>query len=98
LIGFAPRAVRQVDELRRHYDSQERYEATDALEAALAEAMRKIEANPAAGLPAPRPYPQLARPGRAWVKAGRYWIAYRTAPRLIIASVFFETSNIPGRL
>jgi plasmid stabilization system protein ParE len=98
LIAFAPRALQQIEHLREHYDRQERYEATDALEAALAEAVRKIEANPAAGLPAPRPYPQLARPGRAWVKAGRYWIAYRTTPRLVIAAVFFETSNIPGRL
>jgi len=98
LVDFSPRALRQIDELREHYDRQERYEATDALEAALAEAVRKIEANPASGLPAPRPYPQLVRPGRARVKAGRYWVAYRTAPRLIIAAVFFETSNIPGRL
>lgn len=98
MIGFAPRALRQIDELLKHYDSLERYEAADALESAIAEAMRKIEANPAVGLTAPRPYPQLARPGRAWIKAGRYWFAYRTAPRLIIAAVFFETSNIPGRI
>ena len=54
--------------------------------------------NPGAGLSAPRPYPALAQKGRAWIKAGRYWIAYRTKPRLLIVAVFYETANIPGRL
>ena len=49
----------------------------------------------AVGLPAPRPYPQLTQPGRAWIKAGRYWIAYRTEPAPVIEAVFFETANIP---
>jgi hypothetical protein len=49
-------------------------------------------------LSAPRPYPDLARPGLAWIKAGRYWIAYRTKPRVIIVAVFYDTANIPGRL
>jgi hypothetical protein len=52
---------------------------------------------PAAGLPAPQPYPQLARPGVAWIKAGRYWIAYTTAAAPVIVGVFYETANIPGR-
>ena len=66
--------------------------------AALEDASRRIEANPAAGLVAPRPYPHVARPGRAWIKAGRYWIAYNTAHPPVIAAVFYETANIPGRL
>ena len=66
--------------------------------AALAEAEAKIEGNPADGLPAPRPYPALKRPGRAWIKAGRYWVAYRTKTPLMIVAVFFETADIPGRL
>ena len=37
-------------------------------------------------------------PGRAWIKVGRYWIAYRTkAPPLIVA-VFYEMAAIPSRL
>jgi hypothetical protein len=48
--------------------------------------------------PAPRPYPELVQPGRLWLKAGRYWIAYRTHPTPAIVAVFFETANIPGRL
>jgi hypothetical protein len=61
-------------------------------------ARRKIAANPAVGLPAPRPYPQLARPGRRWLKAGRYWIAYSAEGSPSIIGVFYETSNIPRRL
>ncbi len=98
MIHYTRRALRQITDLREHYDGLERYEATDALEAALHEAERRIEANPAVGLPAPRPYPRLARAGVSWVKAGRYWVAYRTTPRVIIAAVFYETANIPGRL
>jgi hypothetical protein len=29
---------------------------------------------------------------------GRYWVAYRTTPRLRIDAVFYETADIPGRL
>jgi plasmid stabilization system protein ParE len=98
LIAYTRRALRQIEDLREHYDGLGRYDATDAFEAALEEAERKIAADPAAGLPAPRPYPQLARPGRLWVKAGRYWIAYRPGPHPTITAAFFETANIPGRL
>jgi hypothetical protein len=52
---------------------------------------------PGDGLPAPRPYPELARPGQAWLKAGRYWIAYGTGAPPVILAVFFETADIPGR-
>ena len=51
------------------------------LDAALDEAARRVERDPAAGLPAPRPYPALARPGQVWIKAGSYWIRYSTRPR-----------------
>jgi hypothetical protein len=66
--------------------------------AAIQDASDAIERDPMAGLPAPRPYPQLARSGQAWVKAGRYWIAYRRRPRLVIAAVFYDAANIPKRL
>jgi len=97
LIAYAPRALRQISDLCRHYAQLERIEAIRALEAALYEAEGKIDADPGAGLPAPRPYPELALPRVSWVKAGRYWVAYRTAPRLIIAAVFYDTANIPVR-
>lgn len=62
------------------------------------EAERKIESDPAAGLVAPRSYPQVARRSRAWVKAGRYWVAYNTTQPPVIVAMFYETANIPGRL
>ena len=62
------------------------------------EAGRQIAENPAAGLAAPRPYPHLARPDTAWIKAGPYWIAYRTAQPVVILAIFYETANIPRRL
>ena len=66
--------------------------------AAFAEAEQKIERNPAGGLIAPRPYPGVARPDRAWVKAGRYWINYRTTLPPVIVGVFFDTADIPNRM
>ena len=97
MIGYTPRAARQVDELRQHYEERERIEALRALAAALDEAERQIESNPAAGLAAPRPYPELARSGRAWIKAGRYWVAYSTTAPPVILGVFYDSANIPGR-
>jgi plasmid stabilization system protein ParE len=98
LIVFTPRAARQVRALRQHYQDHERPEATRALVVALESAWQAITTDPAAGLPAPRPYPQLARPGRAWVQAGRYWVAYRTRQPLAVVAVFYDAADIPGRL
>lgn len=97
MIAYTPRAARQVDDLRQHYEDRARREAILALAAALEEAERRIEANPGAGLAAPRPYPDLARPGRRWIKAGRYWIAYSPGLPPVIVGVFYETADIPRR-
>ena len=97
MIEYTPEAARQVDALIEYYESRDRSDALRALAVALAEAERRIEHNPAAGLAAPRPYPRLARPGRAWIKAGRYWIAYSTAKPPVILGVFFERADIPRR-
>jgi plasmid stabilization system protein ParE len=98
LIAFTPEARRQVRELRNHYEKRDRPEAVRGLRTALATAWGKIVAQPAAGLATPRPYPNLAQPGRAWIKAGRYWIAYSANPGPVIVGVFYETANIPDRL
>lgn len=97
MIALTPEARRQVHALRDHYAERHRPEAVRALRTAIEAAWDKIVIDRAGWLAAPRPYPHLAIPGRAWIKAGRYWIAYRTIPPVIVA-VFYETANIPGRL
>ncbi len=98
MIALSREAQQHVSALRRHFEALDRLEAVVNLMAALQDASDAIERDPLVGLRAPRPYPQLARPGQAWVKAGRYWVAYRSQPRLVIAAVFYESANIPNRL
>jgi plasmid stabilization system protein ParE len=98
LIEYTPRAIRQIGTLVQHYEDRRRPEAIRALFAALDAAERRIESNPSAGLVAPRPYPQVARKGRAWVKAGRYWVVYSKAQPPVIVAVFYETADIPRRV
>ena len=98
MIAFTPEAQEHLRALFEYYEEHDRTEAARALRTALATAWEKIAASQASGLPAPRPYPRLAQPGRVWIKSGRYWIAYRTEPDPVIVAVFFETANIPGRL
>jgi plasmid stabilization system protein ParE len=98
LIGYTGEALEQVRALRHHYETLARDAAMRALDRALADSEAQIERAPGAGLPAPRHYSQLARPGWAWLKSGRYWVAYQTGPAPVIVAVFFETANIPGRL
>jgi plasmid stabilization system protein ParE len=95
---YAAEARRQLAALRDHYEGRDRLEAILNLSDALKEAERRIEADPGAGLPAPRPYPSLARPGRVWTKSGRYWIAYSVTTPPMILAVFYDQANIPGRL
>ena len=95
---FSLSAARQVRALQRHDRDRQRPEAIRTLAAALESAWQTIVSRPDGGLPAPRPYPALVRPGLQWTKAGRYWIAYRTTPRVLIDAVFYGTAYIPGRL
>ncbi len=97
MIALTPEARRQVRALRDHYAERHPPDAVRGLRTAIEVAWDKIVTDPAGGLAALRPCPHLAMPGRAWIKAGRYWIAYRTIPPVIVA-VFYETANIPGRL
>ena len=98
MITLSPRAERHVESLLRHFDKLGRPEAQAALIAALDEAARIIESSPGVGLTSPRPYPDLARPDRVWIKSGRYWIAYRHRPSPVIVAVFHDTADIPGRI
>jgi hypothetical protein len=66
--------------------------------AAIEAAKAQITRAPSAGLPAPRPYPQLKKLGRLWLKEGRYWITYSPTIPPAITGVFFETVDIPNWL
>ncbi len=98
MTGYTPRAARQVADLRRHSEELGRPEAIAALNATLQMAERRVSEQPEAGLPAPRPYPELARSGLGWIKSGRYWITYRVKPPPLIVAVFYEMADIPQRL
>lgn len=98
MIRLSSGAARDLDALLAYYEERERPEATAGLLAAIERAATRIERAPEAGLPAPRPYPSLARAGRFWVKEGAYWIVYAiTASETVIIGVFHERANIPGR-
>ena len=97
MISYTALAARQVAELREHYEREQRLEASRNLGVALDDAERRIEGDPSAGLPAPRPYPTLARAGQAWIKAGPYWICYNIRTPLVITGVFYERADIPAR-
>ena len=98
MIALTPETRRHVRALYVYYEELDRLAAARALRNALTAAWDKIAKSPGAGLPAPRPYKRPARPGRAWLKSGRYWIGYRTHRTTAIVAVFFETANIPGRM
>lgn len=97
MIGLTAVAERHFAELEAHYLALERSEALMNLRAALFEAAEKIERDPNGGKLGPVSYRSLARSGRLWVKAGRYWFAYRITPNLIITGIFYESADIPGR-
>lgn len=98
MIELSRGAERQLAALLRHYARLGRPEAQQNLIAAIDQAVSRLERDPTSGLPAPRPYPGFARPGRAWIAVGRYWIAYSTTDPPVILAVFYATADIPGRL
>ncbi len=97
MISLTARAERQIASLRKHYEKKQRPEAIWALINAIDIASKSIEADPAAGLAAPRPYPWLIRRGQLWTKAGSYWVAYSLTRPPLITAIFYDKANIPGR-
>lgn len=96
MVELTPQADEQVSRLESHYEALDRVEAVFNLLRAVEAAKARIARAPEAGLPAPRPYPALKKPGRLWLKEGRYWISYSPTKPLAITGVFFETVDIPG--
>jgi len=97
LIDYTRRAVEHLSALFDHYEAKERPEAMRNLMEAMRDAWAEIERDPQGGLAAPRPYPELARPGTLWRHSRSYWVAYCRAPRLAITAIFYDESDIPGR-
>ena len=73
-------------------------QAAENLLAALERASERIVRSPNSGLPAPRPYPALARMDFRWIKEGPYWVAYMTGNDPVIAGVYHEAADIPNRI
>lgn len=70
MIALSPEAEAQLDALIAHYEALGRVEASINLLNAVERAKARILEKPEAGLPAPRPYPALAKNGRRWVDRG----------------------------
>ena len=97
-IRYTARAARMASDLLDHYEDLGRLEAAWKLLEALEEAEHRISTDPSASRSAPSPYPQLKQPGRAWIRAGRYWIRHTLDEPPVIVGVFFEAADIPSRL
>jgi plasmid stabilization system protein ParE len=96
LVG--PKALADLDRLLKHYEKLGRPAASRNLLSALERAKIKIAEEPEAGLAAPRPYPELKRAGRRWIREGSYWISYSLGNPSVISGVFYVTANIPKRI
>jgi plasmid stabilization system protein ParE len=97
VVELGAEAAQQVRELAEHFEARGRPEAAFNLFAAVRQAKARIEREPLGGLPAPRPYPALAREGERWVKEGRYWLSYSLAVPPIILAVFYDQADLPRR-
>jgi hypothetical protein len=97
LIVYSDEAL-DMREFRNYYERKDRIEAIISLNAAMLEAETSIDRSPESGLPSPRPYARLARPGRLWMKSRSYWVCYGIDRPHVIWAVFYAQANIPGRL
>ena len=100
MIRFTRDAEAQANGLIDYYVVlKQRPEAADALLAALNQALQRIGADNSTGLPAPRPYPELASLGYLWLKVGAYWIAWTMQGRHpVVTNVLHAAANLPGRV
>jgi plasmid stabilization system protein ParE len=98
MIALSPEAEAQFDALIAHYEALGRIEASINLLNALERAKARISETPEAGLPAPRPYPSLAKAGRRRIFEGTYWISYSLTTPPVICGVFYAMADIPNRL
>jgi plasmid stabilization system protein ParE len=97
LTTYSETALRHVDELVAHFRKNRRPEAIRNLVASLRRAETLIAAGPFRPRQFPATYGNLARPGRARIKEGRYWIAYDQTDPPNIVSVFWEAADLSTR-
>jgi plasmid stabilization system protein ParE len=97
LTSYSTTALRHIDELTAHYQQKRRPEAIRNLFAALARVEALIDAGPRRPRAFPATYRELARPGRAWLKEARYWIAYEQTDPPVIVAVFWEGADLGRR-
>ena len=98
MIALSPEAEAQLDALIAHFEALGRVETSINLLNTPQRARARISQAPEAGMPAPRPYPWLAKAGRLWVFEGNYWIAYNLTTPPVISGVFYAMSDIPNRV
>lgn len=97
MIDYTPEARRQVRDLIAPYRKKRRPEAIRNLDAALARAEAGIASGRARARAFPPTYRDLARPGRAWLREGIYWIAYQQTVPPVIIGVFWDRAEIARR-
>jgi plasmid stabilization system protein ParE len=99
VIRLSRTAQVQVSGLAHYYEDLDRPEAAKNLRTIVAKAGGRIETRRGLFFPAPRPYPNLARPGWIWLKEGAYWIAYtQEKGGAVIQAIFHEAADIPRRI
>jgi plasmid stabilization system protein ParE len=100
VIDLSPEADRHLRQLTEHYEARDRLDAARNLLAAVEAAKMRIARRPSDGLPAPRPYPELADLDLLWIIEHRYWIAYTSTSSdpPVIAAIFHDTADIPNRI
>jgi plasmid stabilization system protein ParE len=98
VVALSAEAESHLRRLTEHYERIDRLEAARNLLAAVEAAKLRIGGQPAAGLPAPRPYPELRYLNLKWIIEHRYWIAYTASEPPVIAGIFHDTADIPNRI
>ncbi len=99
MIPLSAAAEAALDDLLRHYEMLGRDRAIDRLAASLETACTRYEHGEGRFFDAPRPYPALSGLGFRWAKEASYWIAFaETGTGPVVAGIFHEAADIPGRI
>jgi plasmid stabilization system protein ParE len=93
------KASRQLNTLIKYYLSKGRLEAAIRLQSAVSEALARADSEHFRTRAFPANYEKLASRGYRWFKVHRYWFAMKaTSSGNVIATVFYESANIPACL